>query len=65
MEMLVTTSHFASSGANPDIRLMPMQVTKSGGKTPKYEIANEAAAMLVAPAKPKIKMRNKRRPAGK
>ena len=65
MGMLETTSHFANSGANPDMSPIPIQVTKSGMKTPKYEIANEAIAMPMAPAKPKIKMSNKRRPAGK
>jgi hypothetical protein len=40
-------------------------VSKSAEKAPKYEIAKEAAAMPMAPAKPNIKIRNKRRPAGK
>ena len=63
--MFETTTHFANKGANPDIKPMPMQVTKSAGKAQKYEIVKEAAAMPIAPDKPNIKMRNKRRPAGK
>ena len=65
MYVFETTAHFANKGANPDIRPIPIQVSKSGGKTPKYEIAKEAAAIPMAPAKPNIKISNRRKPAGK